>query len=291
MKILITGSSGFLGSSLSKKLQLFDQYTVYHYDMLEGFDICNKIQFESVVKNTQIDVVIHLAAIADLYIFHKNPELGYKVNIEGTHNILEICQKYGARLLFASTCCSYGNNECHPSDEDSPLSPTESYAKSKVISEKEIIEAGLPHCSMRLATFYGPNMRLALAPATFLHNAYHAIPITIDGTGEQTRTFTYIDDVVDGIICILESEPKYSVVNVTGDEEVSVLDILDAVKELVKDRDLDVRYGRDREYQIFKEQLSNGRLRSLGWEPKVNFKDGMRECYKWYCENGFKFIR
>jgi nucleoside-diphosphate-sugar epimerase len=241
MKILITGSSGFLGSALSTKLKSFDQYTVYHYDMLEGFDICNKNQFESVVKNMEIDVVIHLAAIADLYIFHKNPEVGHRVNIEGTHNILKICQKYGARLLFASTCCSYGNNECHPSDEDSPLAPTEPYAKSKMISEKEIIEVGLPHCSMRLATFYGPNMRLALAPATFLHNAYHGKPITIDGTGNQTRTFTYIDDIVDGIICILESEPKYTVVNVTGTEEVSVLDIVESVKELMPEKEIKYR--------------------------------------------------
>lgn len=287
MKILITGSSGFLGQALSKKLTKLD-HTVIPYDLSDGFDICDKEQFYKTLKDSKATTVIHLAAIADLYIFHKNPTLSNKVNIEGTKNILESCQKLNSRLLFASTCCCYGNTSQHPADETTPLQPTEPYALSKQRSEEDILKIGLPHCCMRLATFYGPRMRKALVIGTFMDQIYHDQPIYIDGDGKQTRTYTYVDDIVNGIITIATTKPKYTVVNVTIEEETSVLDVIDHT-EFVSKKNAIVEWREDRSYQIKREEISNQRLNELGWKQCYTFREGVKETYKWYLKNGAKF--
>lgn len=245
-------------------------------------------QLENIIINEKIDNIIHLAAISDLNIFQKNTEKSNKINIEGTQNILFLCNKYKIRLLFASTCCCYGNNGIHPSDEISKISPTEPYAKSKAIGEEYILKYGLPHTCMRLATFYGPNMRESLAPAIFLDNAHNNKEIQIHGNGLQTRTFTYVDDIVSGIITILENKPKYTIINVTSTEEISVLDIVNIAKRITKNN-ININYIKDREGQIYKEQLLNNRLKEFGWSPKINFEKGMILSYKQYLNNNYKW--
>ena len=287
MHFLITGSSGFLGQALRKKLTELN-HIVVPYDLVDGKDICNKEQFYETLKESKATTVIHLAAIADLYLFHKNPSLSNKINIEGTRNILNTCQQLNVRLLFASTCCCYGNNPQHPSDETTPLQPTEPYALSKQISEKDILKIGLPHCCMRLATFYGANMRKALVIGTFMDQIYHEKPIYIDGDGKQTRTYTYVDDIVDGIITIATTPPKYTIVNVTIEEETSVLDVIDHVESLTNKFAI-INWREDRSYQIKKEQISNRRLKDLGWNENYTFKDGIKKTYEWYLKNGAKF--
>jgi UDP-glucose 4-epimerase len=287
MNILITGSSGFLGQALTRKLTKLG-HKVIPYDLANKKDICDKEQFYQTLKESKATTVIHLAAIADLYLFHKNPTLSNKVNIEGTRNILNACQQLNVRLLFASTCCCYGNSPHHPADETTPLQPTESYALSKQISEEEILKIGLPHCCMRLATFYGPNMRRALVVGTFMDQIQHEEPIYIDGDGKQTRTYTYVDDVVDGIITIATAPPKYTVVNVTTEDETSVLDVVDQV-EWVTGKPAIIEWREDRSYQIKKEQISNRRLRELGWKQSYTFQEGVKATYEWYVKNGKRF--
>ena len=171
MKIIVTGGTGFLGKQVMTQL-IKRNHEVFNYDIVEGCDILNKTQIESVIQSFQPTTMIHLAACSDLNIYRDKPEISYRINVIGTRNLLQLCENYSIRLLFASTCCCYGNNHCHPSDETSPLAPTEPYAKSKQQSEKDIVAVGLPHCCMRLATFYGPEMRAALAPAVFLDKAH-----------------------------------------------------------------------------------------------------------------------
>ena len=231
MKIIITGGTGFLGKCLCRKLKN-NKHDIMSYDIVDGYDILNTEQLENTFQNFNPDTVIHLAACADLNIFANKPKISYKINVIGTRNILELCQKYNVRLLFASTCCCYGNNDTHPTDENSPTCPTEPYAKSKKESEKDILKIGLPHCCMRLATFYGPEMRAALAPAIFLDKAHKNETIEIHGSGEQTRTLTYVDDIVSGIITIVENKPKYTIVNVTTEEITSVLDMIKCAKNI-----------------------------------------------------------
>jgi nucleoside-diphosphate-sugar epimerase len=287
MKYLITGASGFLGKRLRRELRQ-KHHEVFCYDITLGYNILYKDQLETTIQDWMPDTIIHLAACADLNIYRENPEASRKVNIEGTRNILKLCQKYNVRLLFASTCCCYGNNNIHPSNENSPLVPTESYAKSKKESEDEILKVGLPHCCMRLATFYGPEMRAELASAIFLDKCHNNQKIQIHGDGTQTRTITYVDDIVSGIIIIAESEPKHTIVNVTTEDIVSVLDMVRIAKE-VTGNDVEVEHVEDRVGQIYREVISSKRLQEMGWKPKVSFEEGMKLSYEYYKKNNNKW--
>ena len=283
MKIIITGGTGFLGKRLCRKLSSNGQ-TILSYDIVDGYDILNKEQLEKTFIDFNPDSIIHLAACADLNIFAKKPEISYKINVIGTRNILKLCKKYNVRLLFASTCCCYGNNDTHPTDETSPTCPTEPYAKSKKESEKDILAAGFPHCCMRLATFYGPEMRAALAPAVFLDKAHKNETIQIHGSGSQTRTMTYVDDIVSGIVTITESEPTYDIVNVTTEEITSVMDMIRHAKNITGN-DVECVHVEDREGQIHEEMIHSKRLQSLGWKCETTFEEGMKKSYEYYKKN------
>ena len=287
MRILLTGASGFLGRRLRRALRQ-NNHEVFCYDITLGYNIMYPDQIEDIIKDWNPDTVIHLAALADLNIFKEKPDFGYQLNVVGTRNILNLCKKYNLRLLFASTCCCYGNNNVHPSNEESPLAPTEPYAKSKKESEEEILKEGLPHCCMRLATFYGPEMRGALAPAVFIDKAFKNETIEVHGDGNQTRTLTFVDDIVSGIITITEAEPKYTIINVTTEEVVSVNQMVELTKKVTGKNAL-VRNIKDREGQIYKEQISNKRLRSLGWEPLFTAEKGFELSYDYYKSNGNKW--
>ena len=283
MKIILTGGEGFLGKCLYKKLYE-NNHIIFSYDIIRGFDILDTEQLKKVFQEFEPQLIIHLAACSDLNIFSKNPDFSYKLNVIGTRNILDLCKKYNVRLLFASTCCCYGNNNVHPSDETSPIAPTEPYAQSKVESEKEILEVGLPHCCMRLATFYGPAMRPALAPAIFLDRSHKNKTIEIHGNGNQNRTLTYVDDIVNGIVTIAENDPKYTIINITTEEIISVKEMVEISKALTGNYVASVNIE-DRPGQIYKEMIQSKRLQEFGWKPLTSFKEGMKNSYNYYKNN------
>ena len=139
--------------------------------------------------------------------------------------------------------------------------------------------------NMRLATFYGPDMREELAPAMFLKNAINDKPILIHGNGKQTRTFTYIDDIVAGIIIILESNTRHKIINISGTEIISVLEIVSTIEEILNKK-CQIEHIEDRDGQIYKEDISNKRLKELGWSVKTLFKNGMKLSYEKIIEMG-----
>ena len=283
MRIIVTGGTGFLGKRICRKL-IIGNHTVFTYDIVDGYDILNTEQLKKIFIEFKPECIIHLAACADLNIFVKKPEISYKINVIGTRNILNLCEKYNVRLLFASTCCCYGNNDTHPTDETSPTCPTEPYAKSKKESEKDILAVGLPHCCMGLATFYGPEMRAALAPAVFIDKCHKNETIEIHGSGKQTRTMTYVDDIVSGIVTIAESDPKYTIINVTTEEITSVMDMINHAKNITGNNVKCINV-KDREGQIHEEMIYSKRLQSLGWKWETTFKEGMIKSYEYYKNN------
>lgn len=286
MKIIITGSKGFLGVHLCK--ELIKNHKIFEYDIIDGFDILNISQLDQIFNKFKPDSIIHLAACANLNFFKENCDKNNMINIIGTRNILNICQKYHTRLLFASTCCCYGNNNIHPSNESSPIAPTEPYAQSKKESEIEILKVGLPHCCMRFATFYGPEMRKELAPAIFIDKAHKNKNIEIHGNGEQTRTMTYVDDIVSGIIIILENKPIHTIINITTENSISVNKMVNICKKVVNSNSNIINI-QDRKGQIYKEEIESKILQSYGWKCKTTFLEGIKKSYDYYIKNGYKW--
>jgi len=274
MKVLVTGSEGFLGRRLCALLESQTEHTVFRYDLQLGHDVLNPIQLDNALYG--VDACIHLAAVADLYIAEENPERTQSINVEATRLVLEACNRHDVRLLFASTVCAYGNNGYEQSDENAPLAPTEVYASSKATAETLLADQLDKHCILRLATFYGPEMRPSLATSVFLRALLNDEVIHIHGDGQQTRCYTHVDDVAQGILYILESKQN-GVFNVAGDEEVSVLELVKILAKLTN-KTPQIQFIDDRFGQIRRSNISSNRLRQLGWDTKYTLERGLRSC-------------
>lgn len=282
LNILITGGKGFLGQHLAKALKERG-HRVASFDIVDGEDLLDYGAVEKAVAGK--DAMYHLAAVADLNYAREHPRETMDINILGTVNVADACAKHGVALHYASTCCAYGNPDTHPVDETTHPKPTEIYAHSKLAGEHIILgyasQFALPYTLLRLATFYGEGMRSALAPFVFLKRAMRNEPITIHGTGEQTRTFTHVSDIVSGLVAVLESGIKNEIINITTEEEVSVNDMARLAKSLVGGN-AEIVYVADRPGQIHKEEIRATKAKRLfGWKAKVAFADGLASSYEW----------
>ena len=278
MKVLVTGSEGFLGKHLVQELNHLG-YDVVRYDLELGLDILNIEQLR--YSLIECDVCVHLAAIADLYIAEEEPEIAQMINVEGTRKIVNVCDELGVRLLYASTCCAYGNNNVEISNEESPVAPTEHYAKTKLEGEKHVLNSKNGHTVMRIATFYGPGMRDSLATAIFLNSAFQKEKINIHGDGKQTRCFTHVNDITSGIICLIQNDNFQGIVNVSDNKETSVNELA-KIAINISGNDVEISYQPERDGQIFRSSIDNSLLRAMGWKPRWSLEDGLYQCASIY---------
>lgn len=273
VRILVTGSEGFLGKVLVRELEN-QSHQVIRYDISLGKDILDSQQLYEDLTNA--DVCIHLAAVADLYIAENNPQLAKEVNIDATRKILEVAEELDVRILFASTVCAYGNNGVEICTEHSPLAPTEVYAQSKAAAEELFKEKLNNHSILRLATFYGPNMRSSLATSIFIKAIKNGELINIHGNGLQTRCYTHVEDIASGIITVMNSEEN-GIFNISSDEEMNVIDLIAVIAKIVG-KTAKTIHVEDRFGQINKSRISAAKLRKLGWRPKYSLETGLKTC-------------
>ena len=273
MKILVTGSEGFLGKILCQQLNTAG-HEIVRYDISLGKDILDREQLAQ--EMASCTVCIHLAAVADLYIAEHQPELARNLNINATKSLLEIAEELNIRVLFASTVCAYGNNGVAVCVEESPLAPTEVYAESKAEAERLFYDKLDKHAILRLATFYGPNMRTSLATSIFIKALKNNEQIHIHGTGLQTRCYTHVDDIASGIIAVMDSEQN-GIYNISSDEEMNVIDLIELISELMGKKANTVHVN-DRFGQINKSKISSKKLQNLGWKPKYDLRSGLKTC-------------
>jgi nucleoside-diphosphate-sugar epimerase len=264
-------------------------HVIYSYDKENGKDILDYQDFCNALKNNVIDTVWHFAAIADLNIMRAEPINSLDINVLGTINICQACVKHKAKLNFISTCCVYGNQNIHPSNEKALPNPAEIYAASKLAGEN-IIKGyaksyGLRYNILRIPTTYGPGMRPALGVYVFLDQATKSKPITIHGSGKQTRTLTYIDDVIDALILVAESKVEAETLNISTKESVSAYDMAMRIKQITNSESEIVNI-KQRVGQTFQEEIDSSKIFNLlGWMAKTSFNDGLRRTYEWLKQN------
>ena len=280
-KILVSGGKGFIGNALVERLG--KNNTVESFDMVDSQDLLNDKQVnEAVARN---DIVFHLAAVADLNWARIHPKETLDINIKGTWNIAHACCKEKKPIFYASTCCVFGPQEIHPVDEKALPNPNEIYACSKMAGEHVILglhhSFGLPYNMMRFATIYGPGVRPALATHIFMGQALRGEPITVHGDGSQTRTLTYIDDLVEAMITLYESGKMNEVWAMTATEEISAIAMAYDIKWLCKS-DSEIIYIPQRIGQTMRESISNAKMKSIGWRTKVTWQEGLELMYAWF---------
>ena len=287
----MTGGDGFLGRHVQHAARKFG-HEFFGYDTTSGHDVLNRNGFLCKCSEKKPDVVIHAAAVADLYKASENLDANFNINVTGTYYVGRVCSTLGIPLIYISTCCAYGNQSAQKmADEETEPIPTEAYAWSKLAGEKALGCVGaITGCILRLGTFYGPGMRGALFNARAIDAALGGETITVHGTGEQTRRYIHVSDTANAIIGFAESvklvdhgpykNNPLPIFNIIGEEEVSVNETVRAVSGLVG-KNSDVSYVPQRDGQIIKQQIDGRRARSfLGWNPEISYAEGMRQCFE-----------
>jgi len=229
MNIIVTGSSGFIGSHIVSDLK-FCGHEVIEVDIDSGIDVMSLDDHDFV----DIDAVIHLAAYS-LIKSRENPAEAFRVNVGGLVHILELCVRNDVKLIMASASSVYGVPAYVPVNESHTLNPVSIYGVTKR-SMEDIVEIyhktkGLEYLIFRFTNVYGPGQVNGIIP-TAIDNIKNGRPITLTGTGMQTRDFVFVDDVVHFIVRGLEND-KTGIFNLGSGIETSMITLVHSIGRLV----------------------------------------------------------
>ncbi len=304
-KVLITGAAGFLGSHLCDRF-IREGYSVIGMDNLITGDLKNiehlfKLeQFEfyhhDVTKFINIpghlDYIMHFASPASPIDYLKIPIQTLKVGAMGTHNCLGLAKAKNARMLVASTSEVYGDPQVHPQPEEyccnlNPVGPRGVYDEAKLYMESITMAYhtfhGVDTRIVRIFNTYGPRMRLndGRALPAFIGQVLRHEDITVFGDGSQTRSFCYVDDLIDGIYRLLLSD-YHLPVNIGNPNEISLKDFAEEILALTGNKvkitykPLPVDDPKQRQPDITKAK------KILGWEPKISRSEGLKVTYEYF---------
>ncbi len=309
MRILITGAAGFLGSHLSDKF-IGEGHTVVGMDNLitgnmdniahlmghERFSFIKHDVSNYIYVAGEIDAVLHFASPASPNDYLEHPIPTLKVGSLGTHNTLGLAKAKGARYLLASTSEVYGDPQVNPQPETywghvNPIGPRGVYDEAKRFAEAMTLAYqryhGLETRIVRIFNTYGPRMRLndGRVVPNFVRQALLGEPLTVYGTGKQTRSFQYYSDLVDGIYRLLLSDEKLPV-NIGNPSEMSITDFAHAVvkvansgSEVVFVEPEDDRFTDDP--KVRRPDITKAK-EVLGWEPKVDLETGLAKTIDYF---------
>ncbi len=294
---LVTGGAGFLGSHLCDTL-LARGHRVLCVDNLETGTLTNiehirgeDFRFlqvdivEPFFVDEQVDFVYHLASPASPIDYLRLPLHTLKVGSHGTHHALGLAKAHRARFLLASTSEVYGDPQVHPQTEDywghvNPIGPRGVYDEAKRYAEALTMayhrQQGVDTAIVRIFNTYGTRMRAqdGRAIPTFLRQALTGAPITVFGDGSQTRSFTYVDDLIDGIIALAESV-EHEPVNIGNPDEFTLLELAETVKELTGSASEIVHAALPQDDpQVRRPDITRAR-ELLGWQPAVALREGL----------------
>ena len=308
--VLVTGAAGFIASRICEFL-LDDGIEVTGIDILndiydrrlkeyrlnkltgrEGFhfsktDITDFEALEKLFTDAKFDACINIAGIPGVRLSMKDPWLYLETNTKGTLNLLESCRRHDTRkFIQASTSSIYGENAPYPTDEtassDRPLQP---YSASKKGAEAECHAYhylyDLDVTIFRFFTVYGPAGRPDMAIYRFVKWISEGEPIRLNGDGEQTRGFTYVDDIARG--CVAGLKPVgYEIMNLGGHESISINGLIHKLEEIIgKPAVIEHQPVVKADMLANLADISKAR-RMLNWEPEVSLDEGLRRTVAWY---------
>jgi dTDP-glucose 4,6-dehydratase len=304
-RILITGAAGFLGSHLSDRF-LKEGYNVVGMDNLLTGNIKN-IEHLFPVKEFEfyhhditkfvhvpgaIDYILHFASPASPIDYLKMPIQTLKVGALGTHNLLGLAKSKGARILVASTSEVYGDPLIHPQTEEywgnvNPIGPRGVYDEAKRFMESITMAYHNFHDVetriIRIFNTYGPRMRLddGRALPTFMSQALRGEDVTVYGDGSQTRSFCYVDDLVEGIYRLLLSD-YFMPVNIGNPSEISLLQFAEEVIALTGSGSKIVYEPLPQDDPKQRQPDITKARNILGWEPRVERAEGLKRTLEYF---------
>jgi dTDP-glucose 4,6-dehydratase len=304
-RVLITGAAGFLGSHLCDRfikegfhvigmdnLITGDLRNIEHLFKLEQFEFYHHDVSKFIHVPGELHYILHFASPASPIDYLKIPIQTLKVGSLGTHNCLGLAKAKGARILVASTSEIYGDPLVHPQNEEywgnvNPVGPRGVYDEAKRFQEAMTMAYhsfhGVETRIVRIFNTYGPRMRLndGRALPAFIGQALRGEDLTVFGDGSQTRSFCYVDDLIDGIYRLLLSD-YHLPVNVGNPDEISLKEFAEEIISLtgttqkIVYKPLPVDDPKQRQPDITRAK------EILGWSPKVSRKDGLKVTYEYF---------
>jgi dTDP-glucose 4,6-dehydratase len=295
---LVTGGAGFLGSHLCDRL-LADGHRVICVDNVEtgnlnnishirndGFRFLHLDITSHYEVDEPIDVVYHMASPASPIDYARLPLHTLKVGAYGTHNSLGLAKQHRARFLLASTSEVYGDPLIHPQPETywgnvNPIGPRGVYDEAKRYAEALTMaylrQQGVDTCIARIFNSYGSRMRPndGRAVPTFLRQALADKPVTVFGDGSQTRSFCYVDDLIDGLVKLAESG-VHDPVNLGNPNEMTLLEMAQVVVAMTESRSEIVFEALPIDDPKVRQPDITRAREVLGWEPKIELREGLR---------------
>jgi dTDP-glucose 4,6-dehydratase len=309
MRILITGGAGFIGSHLCDRF-LADGHTVIAMDNLvtgstdniahlaghERFRFIHQDVTEYIFIDGPLDVVMHFASPASPASYLELPIQTLKVGALGTHKTLGLARAKQARYFLASTSEVYGDPKIHPQPETywgnvNPIGLRGVYDEAKRFAESMVMAYhrfhGIDTRIVRIFNTYGPRMALndGRVVPNFVGQALRHKPLTVYGNGQQTRSFTYVDDLVAGIYQLLMSEEHEPVNLGNPDTELNMIQLAELINKLSGNPAgivyQDLRSADDP--QVRRPDITKAR-RILAWEPRVSAEEGIRRTIEWFTQ-------
>ena len=312
--VLVTGGAGFIGSHVAQRLlqrgdtviiidNFNDAYDIrlkkYNIFCVEQSDVHNKLHIhkidtrdkdalEKIFVTYKPDVICHLAGRAGVRGSIKMPEEYVTSNIVGTLNIFELAKKYPvSHVVYASSSSVYGNCKKAPFTENLDIShPTSSYAMTKGACELlaytyyhlfDIHSTGL-----RFFTVYGPRGRIDMAPFIFVDAIHNNKMVHVYGDGSAIRDFTYIDDIVDGVIRAIDTPLKCEIINLGRGEPIVLIDFINTIEKIIGEKaHLSFESAQRADVAMTHADISKSR-ELLGYNPRIHVRDGMQKMYDWY---------
>ena len=299
MNIGVIGGSGFIGSHVVDKLidaghevTAFDMMKPHRDDVRHIYIDITDLSKTTVALTGTYDTLYMLAAMADVNDVYRNPVEAGQVNIMAVANVLEAARRNGVgRVILASTVWVYEMAVKEKVDEDTPLLPDKAnhvYTASKLAAELychgyqklynqnyTILRYGIP---------YGPRARSGTVAAIFVQKALNGEPLTIMGDGSQYRNFIYVEDLAEGNVAALQEKAVNQTYNLEGMRPITIKEVAETTQKLVDNVEIIYKDARAGDYSG--KVVSGDKVRKeLGWEPKVDFEEGMRRYIEWYKEN------
>ena len=297
MLAMVTGGSGFIGSHVVDKLRdrgidvrIFDMVFPRFRKDIEYYQ-GSLLDMESLrMGMNSVDVVYHLAAIADVKDVYEEPHYSEAINTRGAINVLEAARRVGSvkRVILASTVWVYSDTEGNVVDESTPLSaPSHLYTATKMAAEyycqcySKLY--GLDITILRYGIPYGPRARPGAVIPIFVEKALNGESLTIAGDGLQYRNFLYVEDLAEGNVLALKEVAKNKIYNLPGKEKITIKQVAETVQKILGN--VEIEYVEGRKGDFSGKEISGERAKQeLGWEPKVSFEEGVRRYIEWLKE-------
>ncbi len=307
-KIVITGAAGFIGSNLVDRLinKGFFVYGIdnlitgslgnlYHLNSNNNFDFIEHDVTKYIDINDKIDYVFHFASPASPIDYLEYPIQTLKANAIGGHNTLGLAKKNNAKFILASTSEVYGDPLEHPQKESyfgnvNPIGPRSIYDEAKRFIESMTISYHIHHklrvSIVRIFNTYGPRMKIndGRVLPTFIKQAALNKNLTVNGDGTQTRSFCYIDDLVDGILNLMNSKYSYPI-NIGNDDEVTINEVASTLISILNSKSKIIYNQLPEDDPLKRKPDLSLAKKILNWSPKINKQDGFKMLIEYYKKN------